>query len=623
MTNRKFLSNTLYFFLENQSIGLVVVAVACFLLRFLLAFHSDGVLPALGSSVEFAGIMATSFIAALIFFKDAVNKKMVQQISQEKHTAIFGLGKMSESLLQQEAKVGRSAYIIFEKQFQSEKMEFFKKSGMGLIEGDVFDDEYWGILNFETMENAVITLGDDRLSIELATKIIDHYNAEKLNSPLRITVHIVNPDLDILFHQSLIHKDTADNKLEIQTFSFFKEIAEGFYENHYVDGAGLDILNSDQDYGIIIVGTGELASNIIAETAKVAHLPNENKLTIHIVDKEADQFKEYILKRYAGIQNVLNLQAHNQDENSIDFYENDQLWHQSNLSHIIVCSDDESKNFTMTIDLFNKVYLHDIIDDTLSIQINTAIFNSHKLNDRFDSDKDMFKQFYTFGDIHQVCTRANLLDNNHHKIAKLVNFQYAENYMPDALHDLGNKEVLTAIDKKWFNGAKYSDQQSSITQSKHISLKLKALGLKAIKSSETPKDLLTHNRKVLDASLQADRKQINLTDKELLEYSKELPKLWGSEADKQSIQVKYFPQEYKSMFEKLIRAEHNRWNAFHYVNGWVYGEVKNKPKKVHDCLKPLADFDDALTQLTVVYDIYAILYIPNYLANTGYKIIKF
>ena len=265
---------------------------------------------------------------------------------------------------------------------------------------------------------------------------------------------------------------------------------------------------------------------------------------------------------------------------------------------------------------------YNIIDNNLKTQINTAIFNSHKLSDKFDQDDDKFKQFYTFGDIHKVCTRANLLENDHHKIAKLVNFQYAENYMPNTLHDLNDPQIHTAIDKKWFNGAKYSDQQSSITQSKHIPLKLKALGLKAIKSDEAPAELIKHNRQQLDACLQADRQQVNLNDDELLAYSKELPKLWGSEADKKSIDIHYFPKEYKSMFEKLIRAEHNRWNAFHYLNGWVFGKVKNKPKKVHDCLLPLEAFDNALIQLTVVYDIYAILYIPNYLANTGYKIVE-
>ena len=117
-----------------------------------------------------------------------------------------------------------------------------------------------------------------------------------------------------------------------------------------------------------MIGTGELANNIIAETAKVAHLPNENKLTVHLVDKEAHQFKDYLLKCYTGIENILHLEAHNLDENTLAFYNHDALWQQHNITHIMVCSDDESKNFKMTIDLFNKVYLHDIVDGTFEVE---------------------------------------------------------------------------------------------------------------------------------------------------------------------------------------------------------------------------------------------------------------
>ncbi len=124
------------------------------------------------------------------------------------------------------------------------------------------------------------------------------------------------------------------------------------------------------------------------------------------------------------------------------------------------------------------------------------------------------------------------------------------------------------------------------------------------------------NREILDAKLAANRDALGLSDAFLQEYSKELEKFYSGKP----FEVKYFPKEYKTMFEKLIRTEHNRWNAFHYLNGWKYGETKNKAKKVHDCLLPLEKFKKPELQLSVIYDMYAILYIPNYLANAGYEI---
>ena len=68
-------------------------------------------------------------------------------------------------------------------------------------------------------------------------------------------------------------------------------------------------------------------------------------------------------------------------------------------------------------------------------------------------------------------------------------------------------------------------------------------------------------------------------------------------------EIKYLPLEYKTLFEKLIDCEHERWNAFHYINGWEYNEKKNKCKKLHNCLKPIRDFKEKELQITILYDI--------------------
>ena len=50
--------------------------------------------------------------------------------------------------------------------------------------------------------------------------------------------------------------------------------------------------------------------------------------------------------------------------------------------------------------------------------------------------------------------------------------------------------------------------------------------------------------------------------------------------------------------EKLARCEHNRWNAFHYLNGWKYSEKEDKIIKLHDCLVPY----DSLNENIKEYD---------------------
>jgi len=88
-----------------------------------------------------------------------------------------------------------------------------------------------------------------------------------------------------------------------------------------------------------------------------------------------------------------------------------------------------------------------------------------------------------------------------------------------------------------------------------------------------------------------------------------------------NIKAEYFPQDFDTLFEKMIRVEHNRWMAYHYLNGWEYSQIKNKAKKEHNCLIPLENFNNDAMKKAVIYDMYSFLYLPNYLAEAGYEMI--
>ncbi len=613
-----------YFLLENKALTIGIIAVFAFVLRFCLATQNNDTIESFGKGLEFASILSASFIAVLLYFKESINKQLVKQISKDEHTTVFGLGEFSTALLESEVKKENNAYIIFEKNLQNEKIEHFRKAGMGVVEGDAFSTEHLEKLNFDTMHVAIIALGNDRLNIELATTIIDFYKKKNIETAIKLIVHVINQDLNTLFHQNFIAGEASEGKIDIQTFSFYEEAAETFFEHNFIDGDNDEIMNSSDDYSIVVAGDGELALNIIYQAAKIAHLPNENILHIHLVDKEASKFKKRVIKRYSGIKNVVKLHAHNMDDENLSYFNKDKkksVWFEKNLTHVIIAYDDEEKNIKIATDLFNKTYLADAIDKTLKTKINFAIFNAYNMSAKIDADKeDSFEQFFPFADIKNICTRENLLDEEHSLVSKLVHHNYAYMYAPRSLNNLENKFTCYKIHKKWHNNAKLSDKLSSIAQSKHMKMKLKALGLQSVPSNKSQDELIDINRGVLDAKLSLDRESLGLSDKFIQDYSEQLPILWDTKRKGESIDIRYFPKEYTTMFEKLIRTEHNRWNAYHYLNGWTSEEETNKAKKEHQCLKPLSQFDISEIQLTVIYDIYSILYIPNYLANAGYEI---
>jgi hypothetical protein len=51
-------------------------------------------------------------------------------------------------------------------------------------------------------------------------------------------------------------------------------------------------------------------------------------------------------------------------------------------------------------------------------------------------------------------------------------------------------------------------------------------------------------------------------------------------------------ENYITCLRYLSELEHLRWNASHYMAGFVYGKEKDFRKKTHPCLKPLEDLDE-------------------------------
>jgi len=247
-----------------------------------------------------------------------------------------------------------------------------------------------------------------------------------------------------------------------------------------------------------------------------------------------------------------------------------------------------------------------------------GIYEKLELSEAINKNKDEYKNMFTFGNKNDIVNQENLIDEEIDKISKLIHKGYGNVYNPEYIV---NEEEWKEIDKKWFNSANFSDKLSSISQARHIDIKLKTLGLKKIKSKDAKEKLLAHNRKIFNKAFENTngiiKRSDEISDEKLKEYSKELDKLYRGE----NFEVRYFPKDFTTtLFDKMINMEHNRWTTHHYLEGWKYKDKKSKEKKEHNYLKPLSEFKEKSMQLTIIYDMYSFLYLPNYLAEAGYKI---
>ncbi|WP_141052317.1 hypothetical protein [Aliarcobacter cryaerophilus] len=555
--------------------------------------------------------IALTFIGFVIFytvlttfFKNIINSNIVTNIKKQKHTVIFGLSNINRAFLDDENNSTKNI-IIIEKDKNNQYIEQYRNKGFGIEIEDIINSNL-NKDNYRNMECGIIALGDDRKNLDLAINLIDLLNDTNNSKPKRLIIHIENDQLKELFNQKLLNfEDLNKAKIDIKTFSYFEECSNDLFEKYsFISN---EKIQTNDDIKSIILGNGDLALNIIKNLLLLSNLPNKNQHYIYILDDKADEFYEkFELKASYSKEKfpTINIIPINISYKNISYFKQD-LFTDYNLSNIYICYDDEQINLNLSIELNDKI----LIKKDIKANIFLSLFNSYS----FIKDYKFIDKFTVFGNIKEIFSKNRLIDEENYLISKLIHNGYGDEFTRENL-------ILDeqSLNKKWFNIHTYSDRLSSIAQAKHLNIKLQSLGLYKIKSNENKKILLEKNIKIFDEILNPILEKSNINYDFIHQASLELEKIWSN----QVYEVKYFPEEYKTLFEKLIECEHERWNSFHYLNGWEYHMKKDKSRKLHNCLKPIYEFKEPELKITILYDIYAILYLPNYLASAGYEMKK-
>ncbi|NPA27476.1 MAG: hypothetical protein GXN91_00295, partial [Epsilonproteobacteria bacterium] len=367
---------------------------------------------------------------------------------------------------------------------------------------------------------------------------------------------------------------------DIIIYSLEDILIKDMFKNHTILGNFEDLISTNKAYNIAIVGDSLLAIGLIYHIAILSNLPNENRLNLYLINKDATKFLDRVKKQFSNIERIghLNLIAYELDSNSLSFYK-DMIWKKENLTNIFIVDDDESKNLDIAINLQDTTYPLESAKDKLKTKIIFAIYNDLGISQKIDKNQGVFRSFYTFANLKKVINSKNIIDEELDLIAKLIHFSY-----------LGEKEIdKEKLNQKWLE-LDFFKRDSNRAQALHIDIKLLALGLKKQKSSKPLKELLTINQKIFKETIKIEEK-----DKE-------------------------FPKEFNTLLSKLARAEHNRWSAFHYLNGWDYCKSRDDKAKRHNCLLPFSRFTTKEQKETYRYDIDSIQNIPIYLAHAGYEI---
>ncbi len=554
---------------------------------------------------HFLAILSVFFTVVILFLKDTANLILLYLIQKKPYTLVVGLGEQNSAFLK---SLQSSSAIIVEADKNNPKIDYFKQKNFAVIENRI--EESLKELNLKNLSNAIISTADGSLNISIASLLAKEL---KCKDRKKIFVRVENRDLSVLFRQNVVK---SCKNADIAVYSLYENIAKKLFERHSILGNMRDIIKTNEEFAIAVVGDSALCAEIIYHIAILSNLPNQNTLKLYLVDKNAKSFYKRLKKLFWNIDKIkhIDIALVERDSDSFEFYADD-VWRSKNLTNIIIATDDRQRNLDIAINLQDSVFIQDIVKGKFKTKVLFAADSDKGLFEEIDEDKELFANFFAFGNIEEVSSKENLIDEKLDLIAKSIHYLYKEIvYDPNFLITDENKEE---VERRWHDIKMFSDKLSNKMQALHINTKLLALNLSKRKSNKDKRELLKINKEIFFKRLGS----MDIKEDEILDFSKKLSKFYtdeGLDTDSLPKDLKPLPlpKKYESMFEKLIRSEHNRWMTYHYLNGWEYGK-KDKRAKTHNCL---VDFKK-LTY-TVIFDIYSVIYIPNILASAGYELIN-
>ena len=556
-----------------------------------------------------AGFYTVLSLISLIA-KRYIDKQYVFSMQQKPYILVCGLGKKASAYIESELENGNNHIIAIEISAANQNIEKYRQKGIAVIVSDAKDKRFYEELRLDNIKHIVVLAGSDIDNLEIALVIKEVLIGKKIDIK-QLFMHIDDRSIDKFYKDGGLLNDAS--KLEVKMFSMARSAAKELFLKHAVDGIDRTYMESAAPFSLVVVGSTRVAVEIIGQICQLAHFPFENKVKIYCIDSNTKKLKQNILHHFPEILKIPNITMEFFDRDPWEslFYEDD-LWY-DNVANIILCKEKAQENLDIAAELADRTYLHAIIEGTMKTMIHIATYDNDMIAEQINQNSDHFKYFHAFAQVSKTASKEAIVDEKFEQIAKYIHSGYTERYAPDTLY-----EESALIREKWYKHAKLTDRESSRAQAYHIPVKLKALGLSYRNSAITDhQKLLVQNRKILNSVIGDELKQLGFDEKHLKEITAKY-----DDWDTFKKEFTYFPETFDLLIEKLIRTEKNRWNAHHYLKGWKYTPEKtSKPLKQHRCLTPIEQMHKE-DRFTILYDLYATLYMPNLLASVGYEIIK-
>jgi hypothetical protein len=514
-----------------------------------------GSLSSLLSVVKFLGAAITLYAFARVIFRQQI--QAVRLKLPKNHVVVCGLGNKG-SLFTKAFYEDGFKVVVIANDGDNSRVEQFRDLGILVVTADATDREILRKARVHKARYLLAVCENDGDNAEIAV------NASALVSDadgnvLTCLVHITDPHLCNLLKEREIMGQRADS-FRMEFFNVYESGARQLLSEF----PAFDERVGNLQPHLLIVGLGAMGKSLTVHAAMLWRIAPEKptkKLPITLVDKDADQKKEYLELQYPTLNDSWNLTPVTLDIDSPQFYQAKFLRDGQGrciITMVYVCLDEDARSLAAALALFQHLR-HEKVPIVVQMDNEAGLA---ALLPGEDSSGGSFTNLHSFGLLDRKCQTDLLLYGTHERLAQAIHQGYLS-----AQEKMGMTRQTNPFLVPW-DELPENLKESNRRQADDIGKKLKAV--------------------------HCDLEPLTNWDAELFEFA---------------------PEE----IEILAGMEHQRWSTERWHEGWTY---KPGAKDLNRKTSPyLLDWDE-LPEDFKQYNREAIRSLPLFLARAGFQIFR-
>jgi hypothetical protein len=537
----------------------LVLGVIYLALRYLKIFDSvNSSLSLCQSAIKVLGTTITAY--ATVKAVTAIFHHQIQAIRlslSTGHVVICGMGKKGEFFTKAFYEDGYKVVLVSGDK-DAGKVEQFRDLNILIVVGDPTDREILLKARVHKAQYLIAVCDNDGDNAEIAV------NARALvgDSPHRVLtclVHITNPHLCALLKEREIMAQRG-NAFRMEFLNVFESGARQLLKEFPGFGDGAPGLPPH----LLIVGLGPMGKSLAVHAGMLWRLAPEKpikKLPITLVDKDADQTKDFLALHSHQLNDFWDLIPVKIDIDSPQFYQAKFLQDEQGrciITMAYVCLEEDSRSLSAALTLFQQLRHEDV---PIVVQMDGNAVLATLLQDD-DDGGGSFPNLHSFGLLDHRCRTDLLLCSTHEILARAIHQDYVLRQTKKGLARETNP-LLAPWD-------------------------------------ELPEPIKESNRRQAD-DIGKKLKKIQCNAKPLTEWDAEL--------------FEFTPEE----TEVLAQLEHERWLNERRQEGWTYTPgAKDLERKKSPYLLDWEELPEDLKQ----YNRDAMRSLPVFLAGVGFQIFR-